>query len=82
MATIDNQKMIVDFIKNDGHYSDDPQVQTIWAYYSVMATRECWAVYYGPGEAPYGPYALDPVLLWDAIGGTTEAGQTFLNGTE
>ncbi len=80
MATIDNRKMIVDFIKNDGHYSDDPQLQTIWAYYSVMAKRECWAVYYHTGEAPYGPYALDPILLWGAPTGITGAGAKFMEG--
>ena len=46
MATIDSYKLIRRLLKNNGHYSDDPQVAVIGEYHSIIAGHKVWFILY------------------------------------
>jgi len=74
MASITHKGIIVETLRSNGSFQGDPVPASIFAFQSVLAGEENWAIFYDARHCDIydSPYVIDPVCLWDENGITPE----------
>ena len=78
MSTIDDKSLIIQLLKNDGHYEDDPQAESIWAYINIEGRLTYSVFWQNVHDMATSSYVSHPVLLWRKRDGLTVIGRKMI----
>ena len=79
MATIDSKEIALTLLQNDGYYTGDPQIASMYSYVHTHSGDKLYGIYYSPrDQGPWGDFCRDIKLLWKQADGLTEEGEQEL----